>query len=583
MADPWAAFPDAPKSGADPWAAFPDAKPVKTDTAARLTGQVAQNANDQIAAALGYPGDLLASGMNAIGIPGKSPIGSEALKNVIDYTATLPGRLGDAVSTGSLAPLTESRTSRFEPASRGEKIAAGVGTGVGALASTLLPAGVISRAAPAGGLTQRIGEALASQPVMQTASAVAGGAATGATDNPYVGLGTSLLVPVGASAARGVVSPVANRLNANEQRLVGVAQTEGIPLTPAQTTGSRVLQGLEETMGKLPLSSGPMQNTYTGQREALNRAVMARTGAAATDASPGTLTASRDAIGQTMDNLVTRTTVNADPQLAQDLTRVAQDYGRRLETNVAPVFQSYMDDLAPLIQAAQTPGANPQITGQIYARIREDIGRDIRSAGTNPRLQQALRGIQTALDDAVERSAPGPLRQEWQEARRQYAAQMTVERAMSGGTQADRSAGNVPLGAFAQAVKSGDKEGYARARGQYGDLAKLADYLAPKIPDSGTPTRGMWANLLTGGALLGGGATAGSLGAGAVAAAAPYAISRLYNSPLGRAYLTNQVAGNTDFVPLLAGEGARQGVMAEDRRIQALARALMRTNEQRAR
>jgi hypothetical protein len=543
---------------------------------ARMVGQFAQNFNDQVATVAGLPVDLAARGLRALGVPADHPIGgSESIKQGLDYIASIPGKLG---LTSENAPV------RFEPQTRGEKIAAGVGTGAGALATTLLPAGVLANAAPAGSLTERVAGALASQPAMQTASAVAGGAASGATDNPYVGLATSLAVPVGASAVRGAVSPVTNALNANEQNLVKIAGQEGIPLTPSQTTGSRALRGLEETMAKLPLSAGPMQDTYAGQREALNKAILSRTGSTATEASPSTLDTIYSDLGQKFDNLASRTTVKPDGQFMADVLGTAQNYGRRLSTDQAPVFQSYMDDLKPLLQAIQG-GQSPQIAGDVYKTIRSDMVKRIRSTN-DLQLKDALGGLVEAFDGAMERSTSGPLAREWQDARRQYAALKTVDKAMSGGTQADRSQANIPLGAFANAVKAGDREGYARARGQYGDLAKLADYLAPKIPDSGTPTRGFMTSLLTGGggalaAAGAGGLTPPALAAAGAAAATPYAVSRLYNTALASRYLTNQAAGSTRFSPLLAAEGERQAVEDQDRRMKTLAQVLMQANERR--
>jgi hypothetical protein len=254
--------------------------------------------------------------------------------------------------------------------------------------------------------------------------------------------------------------------------------------------------------------------------------------------------------------------VKPDQRFASDIMATAQNYGRRLSTDQAPVFQSYMDDLKPLLQAIQS-GQNPQIAGDAYKTIRSDLAKRIRTTN-DLQLKDALGGVVEALDSAMERSAGGALSSEWQDARRQYAALKTVDKAMSGGTQLDRSQANIPLGAFSNAVKGSDKEGYARARGQYGELAKLADYLAPKIPDSGTPTRGLITSLLTGGAIGGpvagaGGFTPGAIATGAAAAAAPYAVSRLYNTGPVQRYLTNQVAGSTDFAPLLAMEGGRQG------------------------
>lgn len=593
---------------------FDDLIPKRStgEKTSRLVGQFAQNANDAIASTLGLPVDLLTAGLQKVGLypdgsptikgvvgeqvtgqkaaPPPAPLGgAQSIKTGIDYVATLPGRIADALSQGSLAPLADSRSSRFDPENRGEKVAAGMGTGFGSLAATLLPAAAVARTAQAGSVTQRVAEALASQPVLQGVSALTGGAATGATDNPYVGLAASLAVPLGASAARSAISPVTNRLNPAEQAIVAAAAREGIPLTPAQQTGSGVLRGFEETVSRLP-GGGAMKDAYAGQREQLNRAIMVRAGETATDASPATMRNAYARLGQQFDDLASRTVLNADTRLAADLGAVEQQYGRRLPTDVASVFRSYMDDMAPLLRAIQG-GQNPQIAGDIYKSIRSDLATRIRNTN-DPDLKMALGGIVKALDDAVSRSTSGGLAREWADTRGQYAALKTIDKAMQGGTQADRAAGNIPLGAFSSAVRGADKGGYTRARGQMGDLAKIADFLAQRIPNSGTPERIGWGQLLTGGGLLGslasgGGSTPQALTHAAIAAGAtvggPFVASQLYNTGVAQRYLTNQVAGRTNFAPLLAAEAERQAVQSEDRRMKELALILMRANEQGAR
>ncbi|HEY1035019.1 MAG TPA: hypothetical protein VGE09_08560 [Pseudoxanthomonas sp.] len=552
-------------NSAEEWRAAASSKPT---SAPRLAGQFAQNTNDAIASTVGAPVDLVAGGLRQLGVPVDKPFGgSESIKSGIDYVATLPGRVSDAVSQRSLSPLTEDRTSRFEPQNRPEKIAAGVGQGVGSVLSTMLPAGVVANAARPGTLTQGVAQALATQPGTQIASGVVGGAATGATDSPLAGLAAALAVPVAASVGRGAISPVTNRLSPQEQRLVAAAQREGIPLTPAQQTGSPSLRKIEETVAKIPGGAGPMKRIADDQRAAFDTAVMRRTGQNATDASPDTIDRAFTALGQNFDDLAARTRLNVDAQFADDVTRAAQDYGRRLETNVAPVFRSYMEDIQGLVQAARTPGTNPQIVGETYARIRSDIGRTIRNNGKNPDLQRALGALQGALDDVVERSSSGALRDEWRDARRQYQALVTVDKAMQGGTQADRSAGNIPIGALKNAVRQADPRGYSRGRGQLNELSRVGDFIGQRTPDSGTATREAIINPLSW-PIMG----AARLGASA------------YNSPLLQSYLTNQVAGNTNFSGLYGAEALRRLIEAGggEGESTALARALMKANEQRA-
>lgn len=577
------------------WETAPVVQPAERTTAQNLDRKgalAAQGTREEILNTVGAPVDLVAAGLRKIGVNADNPIGgSQSLNRAADWVASLPGKI---------APSLFSSGERLTPETSGEKVVYGAGKGVGGALATLAPAGMVARAATPGTVMQGVAETLASQPAAQIAASATGGAVTQATDNPLLGLAASLAVPVGLSVGRGVVSPVGTRLNDNQQALVAAMEREGITPTPAQATGSPVLRGLEETMARIPGSAGTMRGTFDNQREAFNRAVMSRTGTAAADASPATLDATYNRLGQNFDDLARRTTLSVDPQFGADVRQVAQDYGRRLDTDVAGVFRSYMDDLEPLLQAVApgAPGAtvpapissaNPQIAGEIYQRIRSDITTRMRETNNLP-LRRALGGLVEALDDNMERSTSGALRDEWQQTRGQYAALKTVDKAMSGGTQADRSAADVPLGAFANAVKAGDKTGYARARGQYGELAKVADFIAPQIPNSGTPERLMWANLLTGGALGGGagyltGSPGAALGAAAATTIGPWAAARLYNTAPMRAYLTNDVAGTTNFPALLGGEAARQVIDAPQGGggDSALARALMSENERRQR
>lgn len=517
-------------------------QPVRAD---RVVGQAAQGLNDKIAGAVGAPVDAMAWLLRQAGMNVDNPIGgSESLKKGIDYVATLPGRVSDAVSKRSIDPLTDSRTSRFEAANTAEKIANKVGGYTGDALSVMVPAAAVANTARAGSVAQGVASTLAAQPAAQLGAAAVGGAVEGATDSPTAGTVASLAVPLGLWAARGVVSPVRNVLTPEQQRLAAIAEREGIPLTAGQATGSKTLQTIESAMATAPGSSGPMQRAFQNQRNAFNTAVLDRAGVTADNAAPGVIDRAFQNAGQTFDDLAQRTVINGDNQLVNDIVGVARDYGRRLDTNVAPIFRSYLQDLAPLIQNIRA-GANPQISGELYARIREDIGRDMRSAGNSLRLQQALRGLMTALDDAVERSTSGALRNEWRNARREYQALMTVDKAMQGGTQADRAMGNIPFSSLRQATVQGDRAGYSRGRGQMNDISRVGDFLANKVPDSGTVPRSVVMNPL--------------LWAPAIAGRG---VSAAYNTPLMQRYLRNQVAGTTNLRGLY-GSQAVQGLLGE--------------------
>lgn len=565
MSGPWERFAEGE---AGPWQRFEEAKPqlqpaAPGDPVARVVGQGVRGLNQAL---YGAPAAIL----DAAALPFE---GSAALTNALGLSSG-PSAVGETLRAGAkglrAAPDTLANAAGaalgigpqdFEPKTRTEKIAGKVGEYTGNVLSTLLPAAAVARYAPAGSITQGVAQTLASQPGSQLAAGVVGGATEGYTDSAIAGTAASLATPLAIAGMRRSLTPIGNRLSEQEQRLIAAAQQENIPLTPAQATGNPTLRTAEATMATLPLSSGPMERTFRGQRQAFNRAVLDRAGIQANEASPDTLNRAFTQIGQEFETLSAQTTLNVDRQFAQDIADVTQRYGRRLDGNVAGVFRSYVEDIYPALQQAAQPGARPQIPGDIYKNIREDLGRSIRGANQNPALQSALGGIQNALDDAVERSSSGALRDAWQDVRRRYSALMTVDRAMQGGTQADRAMGNIPYGGLKQAVQQSDQRGFSRGRGQLNELARIGEYLSNKVPDSGTVPRGQMANLLTGGALFSAGTAGMDMGAGAAAALTPWAASRLYNSPLMYRYLTNQAVQPTDLRGLY-GAQAVQGLLS---------------------
>lgn len=567
MSGPWERFAEGE---AGPWKRFEEAKPQLQpaspgDPVARVVGSGIRGVNQALygapaalldVAALPFEGSAALT--NALGLSsGPSAVG-ETLRTTAKGLRAAPDAIANAAGAAiGIGPQD------FEPKTRAEKVAGKVGEYTGNVLASLVPAAAVARYATPGTVTQGVAQTLASQPVAQIASGVVGGATEGYTDSAIAGTLASLATPLALAGVRRSLTPVGNRLSDQENRLIAAAQQEGIPLTPAQATGNPTLKTAEATMATLPLSSGPMERTFRNQRQAFNRAVLERAGVQANEASPDTLNRAFAQIGQEFDNLSAQTVVNVDRQFAQDIADVTQRYGRRLDSNVSGIFRSYIEDIYPALKAASQPGARPQIAGDIYKNTREDLGRSIRGAGQNPPLQRALQGLQDALDDAVERSTSGGLRDAWQDVRRRYSALMTVDRAMQGGTQADRAAGNIPFSGLKQAVQQSDPRGFSRGRGQLNELARVGEYLSNKVPDSGTVPRGQMANLLTGGALFGGVSTAGAgIPAAAAAALTPWAASRLYNSPLMYRYLTNQAVQQPLNLQSLYGAQAAQGLLS---------------------
>lgn len=531
--------------GDNGWEPMPGPKRSTGVRATRAAAMGAKGFTDSLAETIAAPADLLGRGMRAVGIPYPGQNGDVAnmLKRGI---AAAGGVLAAPVNAGLEAAGVDLGPNKAE--TTGEKFAYGAGRGAADAASVAVPAAMVGRAAQAGSVTQRVAQSLAAQPVTQAVSGAVGGGVGEATDNPLLGMAASLATPAIASGVRNIVSPVGMQLTPEEARRAAIAAREGIQLTPGQQTGSRPLQAVESSLAQLPISGSRQNALYDAQRQGFNRAALTRAGVTGDRVSPDVIDGAFNQLGQQFDNLANRTTLRVDPAFANDVNRVATEYGRRLDTNVAGVFQSYLDDLAPLINAARTPGANPQIDGRTYQNIHSDLARAARESRANPALQRAIGGLQDALDGVMQRTAPPDVARAWGETRGQYRNLLAIDQAAANGTAADRAAGNLSFGAFRQAVKGQDPRGAGRGRGDMAELSQLADFLAQKIPNSGTPERSAAMRMVQGGGMFGGvGGTAAMSGAdpmmaaasGVTAVALPPLVQAFINSPAGRRYLTN--------------------------------------------
>lgn len=530
------------------------ASPPKTG----VVNNVGAGINESLAQTVGGPVDIVNWALRKAGVPvSDDPImGSDWLKN----------RLGD-VGIDPRQVVAESDA---------EKIARGAARGITDAAGIALPAGAVANAAKSGSMTQGVAASLASQPMTQAVAGGVGGAVGEATDNPLLGIAASLGVPLAGVAGARAITPVRSQLTVEQARLAEVAAKEGIPLTPAQATGSRPLQTIEGVFSTLPMTSGAQREIADIQRSALNRSVLSRAGVSADKATPEVIDDAFRELGQRFDDLAKRTTVNVDHQMFKDVDNIVSEYGRRLPTDVAPVFQSYVDDLnqmraalgpapAPgsIAPAGATQGNSVQIPGDAFQNVVSGIRARARSAANNPALQTALNALANAVDETMARSATPQIAKEWRQARRDYRNLLTVDRAMSGGTQAERSSGDIPLASLRQSVRKDDARGYARGRGDLNELSRVADFIgSSRVPNSGTAERTTMSNLMTG-APIGAGVGAAAVGAdpltsvllGLFSAGVPRAIQMAYNSPAGRTWLTNQVAAN-------AGPAYNTGLLA---------------------
>lgn len=508
---------------------------------ARVTGT---GFNNSIGAAMGALPDAVGWGLRKAGLPSSEPG---------QYTKLFQDGLnsvGNALDGG------------VQPENRLERNLMTTGEGIGNAASVLAPATMASKLLQTGTMGANTAGQLASNPVTQLVAGGVGGSVTQATDSPATGLAAALAVPAGVSVARGLVSPGAARPNPETQRLVDVAKSEGIPLSPGQLTGSRPMRALESVFGTLPTTAGKQEAFTQTQREAFNRAVMSRAGIVGDDlATPDVLQAAKQRIGGEMGAIAGRNTMQVDATAMQAVQQQALDARRYLTGDQARPVMNRIEDFINKIQVGPNNGAT--VEGQAFAKLDSALSAHIRSV-SDGNARDALRGLRDTLRKAMDASISPDDAAAWSEARRQYANYKTIESAMNQPSAAT-AAGNIPPAALSQALARGPQRSYAMGYGDLNDLSRVGRaFVQDAVPNSGTPERAYMINLLTGGVggFGAGGAEGAALGA-AAALAGPRVAQEAYMSPLVRAYLTNQLANQ--FVPQMS-RGAVTGIGAAQSR-----------------
>lgn len=299
-------------------------------------------------------------------------------------------------------------------------------------------------------------------------------------------------VPALGGVASRVITPFRNRLTPEAQRLAGVAQSEGIPLSAAQATGSRPLHSLEGFFETHPLTAGAQQAEMQTQRTAFNRAALRHIDETGDDLSPAVMTRARTRIGGEIESLAAQTHVVPDQRFVSDLSDTVTQYGRRLDAMKEPVFKNFVEDIKKMMAAGGMPGATYQSTRSTLSSMAKA------ASASDPYFANALRDLRKALDDAADRAVPAHLKGAWRKALDQWGNLRTLEKAMSN-SATQTASGNLQPTQLMQAVNQQHAGGgYARGLGAMNDLSRVGDeFVRPQIPNSGTPERMFWQNLLT--------------------------------------------------------------------------------------
>lgn len=512
------------------------------EEALRKAEFAARGFTDSALETIGAVPDAVASGMRYVGLPAPE-------ENF--YTDKLK-QGADAVGRFVSQPLNAAFPGVMEgPRSTADDFAYGAGRGAGDAASIVAPAAALSNTARAGSLTQRAAQSAATAPGLQLAGGAAAGGTYETTENPWLALAAGMAVPVGAAAAQRAMTPFPSQLSPREQETAQIAKRMGVDLTAGQQTGSRPLLAAESQLAQLPMSSAPQRAIYDAQRGALNRSILSKAGIDGDSLTPEMLDDAYTAIGSQMDDLAARTTVSIDQPFYDRVNAVAQEYGRRLPSDVSKTFTSYYDDIMDMARAAAQPGVTGiSVGGKEFQRVSSSLKRAMRQSRNNPPLQEALGNLVGAMDDAMMRSAGPDVAGEWTEANRLYRNLLVIDDAVARGARGDRVSGDIPVSGLKNAVRKADPRGFSRGRGEFADDVRVGEFISDSIPNSGTPERSFMTGMLTGAPATGG---IGMMAMGAdpfvtaPAALASYGLppltQKLLANPAVRRYLTNQAAG----------------------------------------
>jgi hypothetical protein len=328
------------------------------------------------------------------------------------------------------------------------------------------------------------------------------------------------------------------------------------PLWAGQRTNSQAVKWLESVAADMPLSSGAAQKRTQDALEALGSAVTRRTFDPEALQRPSSTLAGLPADAQLPQtramlkghetlsdeyNRFAQYGVNADRKVAIDLRDTRSEYmDRALETQRAGGARNIDAILQNIVDKFRDGGGT--LSGTNYQTIRSDLGRHAR-ATDDPKLAEALQGIQRSLDQAMERSLPPGEALALRLNNQRYANMKQLEPAVAAAGEVFTPAG------LAATIRAGRTSQASRGLGDLDELTSAAATVMKQQPSSGTAQRQGWQNLFNvGNAISAGGGYMGSMfgpAGTALGFAAPHALGRFAVSDLGQRYLANQAIPRT--------------------------------------
>lgn len=209
------------------------------------------------------------------------------------------------------------------------------------------------------------------------------------------------------------------------------------------------------------------------------------------------------------------------------------------EANYIPPGES---DMFPGDRLSAEPAS---ISGVKYNNVRSQLGKQAQALRfSDPAQAQAYRGMQAALDDAMERSIaannPGDVGA-FQDVRAKYGNLASIEKA-AGSAGADAAQGIISPAQMRTALASGNnRRAYARGIGDMAPLTNAGNAILTNFPQSGTAPRILAAHLLGAGVGGGVGYHEGGLPGALAGIAVPAVAARALMSRPIQSILANQL------------------------------------------
>lgn len=252
------------------------------------------------------------------------------------------------------------------------------------------------------------------------------------------------------------------------RQLYDAAAKRGIQLTPAQLSDSRLMQYLGSKLREYPLTGA--RKVAGEQVSQFNRELSKMIGSDSPHITPDVFAAAKKGTQETFERLTQNARLPVSAKLTEQLGTVLDD-----ATAVAdePVVKAVNTFVGRVMAQAE----NGVLSGRAYQSIDSKLGEAMKAGGEKAHyLGQVRETLRDAMDDAI----PESMSTAWQQARRQWAVQKTIEPLVAKTT--DGVISPAALMGRVTATKAGKSRMASNNAGEMGELARIGQRL--KEPQS---------------------------------------------------------------------------------------------------